>query len=247
MKRSQVPAEPLVIFDPTPPSWGERLKPLGLGLLLCLLLGGLVFGFRYFELAEYVDKALLRELIAPFGIWAPGIFILLFIVGTLTFVVPFAVMAGLGGLLFGTAWGSFWTVIGATLGSTVLLFLMRTLGQKWVKTKTTHPRWENLNERLEADGFYYLLLVRSLSILPYNVFNTACAFIRVRYRDFVLSNLVGLIPAAVIYSYGTRLLLDPNTPKSLLVLFVGALATLIIVPLVFRNTRRRRRRQLKQR
>lgn len=245
MIRSQVPAEPLEIFDPTPPSWGERLKPWGMGLLLCLLLATLVFGFRYFGLAQYVDKALLREMIAPFGIWAPAVFILFFMVGTLTFVIPFAVMAGLGGLLFGTAWGSFWTVIGATLGSTFLLFLMRTLGQKWVKIKNTHPRWQNLNERLEADGFYYLLLVRSLSILPYNVFNAACAFIRVRYRDFVLSNLVGLIPAAVVYSYGTRLLLDPNTPQSLLLLFVGALALLIIVPLVFRNTRRRRRRKIK--
>ena len=247
MKRSQVPAEPLDIFDPAPPTWGERLRPWGMGLALFLLLGALIFGFRYLGWAQYVDKAFLRDLIEPFGSWAPAVFILAFVVGTLALVIPFAVMAGLGGLLFGTAWGSFWTVIGSSLGSTILLFLLRTLGQKWVKTKNTNPRFKNLNARLERDGFYYLLLVRTLSILPYNVFNTACAFIRVRYRDFVFSNLVGLIPAALVYSYGTRLLLDPNTPRSLLVLIVGLLATLMIVPLVFRSTRRYRRRQLKRR
>lgn len=241
---SQIPSEPLPIFDPPPKPLFERLKPWLTGLLLGLCGVGAVAAFRHYELAQYVDKELLSTWMAPFGPWgAPAVFVGLCIVGTLILVTPFSLMAGVAGLLFGPAWGSFWTIIGCTLGSTLLLFVLRMLGQSWVEKRFNHPRWQNLNQRLATDGFYYILLVRALSILPYTVFNTACALVKVRYRDFFLANLVGLIPAALMYSYGTRLLLDPTTPPAVLLSFAAGAALLMATPFVLKQTRRRRRKQ----
>ncbi len=248
MKRpvSPIPAEPLEIFDPTPPSFWERARPWLLGTLLISLMLGLALAFRHYEWAQYVDKAALRDLIAPFGTWAPAVFVGACIVGTLSLLVPFSLMAGVAGLLFGTAWGSFWTVIGCTLGTTLLIFMVRVLGGKWLQRRFDQTRWQNLNERFAQDGFFYLLLVRTLAVIPYALFNAACGLINVRYRDVFFANLVGLIPSALLYSYGTQLLLNPQAPLAPFLGFMGLLACVIVTPFVFRGARRRRRRQLQR-
>lgn len=248
MKRSpsQIPAEPLEIFDPPPPSLWERVRPwLIAGVLISLVLGA-ALAFRHYEWAQYVDKAALRDWIAPFGVWAPAVFVGFCMLGTLSLLAPFSLMAGVAGLLFGTAWGSFWTVVGCTLGTTLLVFLVRTLGGSWLTRRFHQTRWQNLNDRFSQDGFFYLLLVRTLAIVPYALFNAACGLIKVRYRDVFLANLVGLIPSALLYSYGAQLLLNPQAPLGPFLGFMGLLACVVVTPFVFRGVRRRRRRQLHQ-
>lgn len=229
-------------FDPTEPSFWQRIKMPLRWLLVAALLILAVFAFKHYELAQYIDQKALREMIEPFGFWAPLIYMGIFILAMLLIVIPYSLFGALAVVLFGPAWGVLWTVLGGTLAALAVFAMSRLLGRNIIAKRAGDPKWENLNRRLEQDGLYYLLLVRALSIVPFNLLNFACAFTAVRVRDFVLANLIGLIPSAFVYGLGAQLLLDPTTPRWLLLVLVGVLLLVILVPMIFRQVRRQRQR-----
>lgn len=235
------------LLEPIKPSFWQRTQYLLRWLAIAGLIGAGVYGFKYFELAAYIDQKALRELIAPLGQLAPLAFIGASAVLMLLMVIPYAFVAGLGVLIFGLAWGVLWAVLGGTVGAICVWGLSRLLGKRVLAQKQNDARWKNLNDRLRQDGFYYLLLVRASSIVPYNLLNFACAFTEIRLRDFILANLLGLIPSAFVYGFGTELLLDPNTPRGVLIGFFSLVALVMVTPLVFRQARKGRREAQRRR
>lgn len=245
--RSPGPMPEIQLFTESPPSLWQRVQFPLRWLGLATLIGLAVFGFRALDLGQYLNQTAMRELIAPLGSWAPAAFIGVFVLAMLCMVIPYSALAGLSMLLFGLAWGMVWTVLGGTLAALCVWGLSKLIGRRMIAGRLQDPRWKNLNERLEKDGFYYLLLLRMLSIVPFNVLNFACAFTPIRLRDFLLANLIGLIPSAFVYGFGLKLLLDPNTPKPLLAAFVGVIALLLVTPMVFRQARKARRNRQRRR
>lgn len=241
-----LPAQQLEIFEVTPPSLWQRLKYPLRWLLIGSVIYAAIFLGREYGLTQYIDQKALREVLEPLGPWAPAGFIGVFILAMLLMVIPYALFAGLSGILFGPAWGTLWTVLGGTLAALAVLGFSKLVGRKLIARRAGDPRWENLNQRLRQDGFYYLLLVRALSIVPFNLLNFASAFTAIRLRDFLLANLVGLIPSAFVYAFGTTLLLDPNTDKVTIGVLAGVLLVLLVTPLVFRQARKSRRRQQRE-
>jgi uncharacterized membrane protein YdjX (TVP38/TMEM64 family) len=241
-----LPAVEFSLFDPTQPSFWQRIKyPLR-----WLLIGGLIVAviaiFKRAGLAAYLDRAQLQALLQPLGVWAPAAFIGV-CVAAIVLMIPFSLLCGLGVVLFGLSWGTLWNVLGGTLGALTVYSLSRLIGRGIIRRQAGNPRWENLNQRLEQDGFYYLLLVRAVAILPFNLLNFASAFTAIRIHHFLLANLIGLIPPALIYGYGTRILLDPKASKAELGLLIGVLLLVVVPPLIFRQSRRAQRKAHHQR
>jgi uncharacterized membrane protein YdjX (TVP38/TMEM64 family) len=235
------------IFDPTQPSFWQQLKYPLRWLAIAGILVALIVLFKRFELGSYFSQEQIQTWLEPFGQWAPAAFIGLFVVAMLLMVIPYWLMCGMGALFFGVAWGTLWSVLGATLGAIAVYSLSKLLGQAIIRKQAGNQRWENLNKRLEKDGFYYLLLVRTLAILPFNLLNFACAFTAIKLRHFVLANLIGLIPSALVYGYGTQLLRDPSISKTQLAWLVGIVLLVVVPPIVFRQARRSRRKEQKSR
>jgi uncharacterized membrane protein YdjX (TVP38/TMEM64 family) len=240
-----LPAD-MPIFDPTQPSFWQRIKyPLRWFLIAGFLIAGIVL-FKRYELGSYLNQEQIQALLEPFGPWAPAAFIGIFVLA-IVLMIPYSVMAGLGALFFGLAWGTLWNVLGGTLGALVVYALSRLLGQSVIRKQAGNQRWENLNRRLEKDGFYYLLLVRTLAILPFNLLNFACAFTAIKLRHFILANLVGLILPGLVYGYSAKILLDPATSKTQLAWLVGIVLLVVVPPIIFRQARRSRRKEQKSR
>jgi uncharacterized membrane protein YdjX (TVP38/TMEM64 family) len=65
-----------------------------------------------------VKPAQIKAFLESLGIWAPVIYILLYIVGTL-FLLPSTPLNLTGGALFGVFWGTFWTALGAILAAII--------------------------------------------------------------------------------------------------------------------------------
>lgn len=235
------------IFDPTQPSFWQRIKYPLRWLAIAGLIIALIVLFKRFELGSYFSPEQIQEWLAPFGQWAPAVFIGLFVVAMMLMVIPYSLMCGVGALFFGLAWGTLWSVLGATLGAIAVYSLSKVLGKAIIHKQAGNPRWENLNQRLEKDGFYYLLLVRTLAILPFNLLNFACAFTAIKLRHFVFANLIGLIPSAFVYGYGTQLLLDPSISKTQLAWLIGIVLLVVVPPIVFRQARRFKRKEQKTR
>ncbi len=241
-----IPAEPLEIFDPPPRTLWQRLQYPLRWLGIASLISVAIWAFRYYGLNQYIDQEALQAMIVPLGPWAPVAFIALFTVAMLLVIVPYSWLAIFSALVFGPIWGTLWTVLGGTSGAVAMFLMTRRLGRNMMARRAENPRWKNLNQRLEQDGLYYLLLLRTLSIVPFNLLNAAAAMTSIRLRDFVIANLVGIIPSAFFYGYGTKILLDPNASKSTLFAIVGLGVLILVTPLVFRQALKGRRRRLQR-
>ena len=141
----------------------------------------------------------LRSWVKSFGVWAPLAFILLFVVRPFI-LLSSAVVAMLGGLLFGWFNGAGYVLIGAMLsGVFEFLFIRRFAGEKikqYVKEKA--PGIVNATER---HGFLTIFLVRVIPNVAFDLQNCALALTPARFVPYFWGTLFGCLPAIAFFTF----------------------------------------------
>ena len=110
-----------------------------------------------------------------------------------------------GGLLFGLVVGASASVIGATLGATLIFLLARTaLGEPLLRR--AGPRAAKLAQGFREDAFSYLLFLRLVPAFPFFLVNLVPALAGVGVIPFISATALGIIPGSVVYTFaGTGL------------------------------------------
>lgn len=104
-----------------------------------------------------------------------------------------------GGLLFGWQLGAPATVVGATLGATVLFLVARSsFGE--VLAERAGPAIASLRDGFRENALAYMLFLRLVPAFPFVVVNLAAAVLGVPLRTYVIGTLVGIIPGSTAYS-----------------------------------------------
>jgi uncharacterized membrane protein YdjX (TVP38/TMEM64 family) len=226
-----------------------RVLPLG------VLLAGLI-AFFGLGLHEYVSFEVLRDnraqlvsFVEELG-WIAGLaFMVLYAV-----VVAFSLPAGglmtlTAGFLFGTLTGTFIVVIGATVGASALFLAARTaLGD--VLKRRLGPSFENIQEGFHENAFSYMMFLRLVPAFPFFIVNLAPAFMKINFRTYFITTLIGIIPGTFVFaSIGNGLGavfesgetpdLSIITSPAILVPLIG-LGVLALVPVIVRHVRARR-------
>jgi uncharacterized membrane protein YdjX (TVP38/TMEM64 family) len=187
------------------PSLIRRLLPLGAVILLA--------GLAYYALGRggLSLEALVRHrttidgFVTEHRVLAVLAYIGLYI-ATVALSVPGAVFLTVsGGLLFGLAVGASASVIGATIGATLIFLVARTaLGESLLRR--AGPRGGHLAKGFRDDAFSYLLFLRLVPAFPFFLVNLVPAFAGVRLGAFVGATALGIIPATFVYTFaGTGL------------------------------------------
>jgi uncharacterized membrane protein YdjX (TVP38/TMEM64 family) len=170
-------------------------------VLLVLVVSSLIWFNQFYLQLTPVD---IKQWILAFGWIAPLIYVLLYTLRALIFF-PVTIMALTGGLAFGVLEGSLLTLLGA-LGGAMLAFLIARYFRRGLRLKTKRGQFEKLEEQLASRGFVYVLFVRLLPFVPFDLVSYAAGATRMRKRDFFFATLFGAIPLTVIYSFiGARL------------------------------------------
>ncbi len=147
-----------------------------------------------------------------------------------------------GGFLFGAAAGTVLTLIGATVGATLLFVFARTM---MGNNAMEHfgPRGAKLAWAIKANAWSYLLVLRLLPLFPFFLVNVIPAFAGVKLSTFVLTTFLGIIPATIVFSLsgaGLGEVLDQGgpisihsilTPRMVIALSGLALLALAAIPL----------------
>lgn len=135
-------------------------------------------------------------------------------------------------VVFGPAFGSLWTLIGATISGAVF-FQLGSHGASFARRlgapRLLHPR---LTQLLERNGIVAVALARFLPLAPYPVVNAALGATPVKFRDFLVGNLLGLLPWVCLYAVaGGRLreLLIAPSPVRVVILALTALAVAAVL------------------
>ena len=166
--------------------------------LLAILVGGSVY-LLWAHAEWFKDPRTVKAEVVSWRAWGPIIFILLFAVGP-SFLVPGAVMTIAGGLAFGALWGAMYSMIGAESGALVAFAAGRFLGQSVVE-RVVGPRFRHMLERVARNGFYLILYLRIVPVIPYNALNLLAGASPISFRDYFWATTVGMIPGTVLFAF----------------------------------------------
>jgi uncharacterized membrane protein YdjX (TVP38/TMEM64 family) len=175
----------------------------------------------------------LQVAIASFGLFAPVAYIVLFALLPVV-LFPVAVLAVAGGLLFGLAWGSVYTIIGASVNCALMFLLSRSVGQKRVQSlveQRVSPSWQvRLKQADGRSGFLLLFLLRLIPAVPYGLINYAFGLSKMRFVPYMFASVVGIIPGTLVYINLGDKALDLSSPSFWIA--VGLIAALFAITLL---------------
>jgi uncharacterized membrane protein YdjX (TVP38/TMEM64 family) len=169
----------------------RRRGVVQLVLLLALLVAAFVL-LRHVPVRDWLSG--LRD--NPAG---PVIFVLLY---AALVAVNFSGLALtlVGGVVFGFAGGALLNTLGANLGASAAFWLARLLGRDGVRA-LVGGRVAVLDRFAAGQGPLWLLRLRLIPIVPFNLLNLASGLSAMPWPGFALATAVGILPGTLIYTY----------------------------------------------
>jgi len=205
------------------------LKPFILAFFILSILGL----YYLTPLGPRLKPEDLRIFIQSFGLWAPFIYILIYSIAP-SLLLPGSVISLAGGLAFGGLYGTIYTVIGATIGASLAFLLARWLGRDLV-TRLLKGRLKTFDESAVRHGFKVILFLRLVPLFPFNGINFGAGLSGIRFRDYLLATVIGIIPGAFAYVYLGSSLTEIGSPSFFLaILLLGVLSA---IPIIYRRVR----------
>jgi uncharacterized membrane protein YdjX (TVP38/TMEM64 family) len=175
--------------------------------------------------------------------WAVPAFVAIFLVRPFILFPP-AALALAAGVLFGPVAGSLVVLVALNLSGTVAWFVGRSLGRP-AGTDDDRPSSSSGTgvrvwvARLHANAFGAVLLMR-LVLIPFDVVNYLCGYLRVKWAPFALATAIGVVPStiAIVLAGASVDRLDEGTsgldPRLLVASAVLVVAS-VVVALVLRR------------
>ncbi|MBC6402299.1 MAG: TVP38/TMEM64 family protein [Hyphomonadaceae bacterium] len=174
----------------------------------------------------------------------------------LGFIMIYALLVGIsfpgagfltifGGFLFGTVTGGIATVMGATIGATVIFLLARyTIGDSLAKK--AGPYMKKFEQGLQENELSYLFILRLVPLFPFFIVNIVPALLRVKLRNYVLATFFGIMPGTFVYASvgnGAGVVFDAGeelkltglmTQPHILIPIIG-LIVLALIPVIYKK------------
>jgi uncharacterized membrane protein YdjX (TVP38/TMEM64 family) len=142
------------------------------------------------SLRSYIDGNMLLSLLGFIVLYA----------GVVALSLPGgAVLTLAGGFLFGWFIGGVASIIGATIGATIVFLIARsTFGD--VLAARAGPFLSRFREGFQQDAFSYLLFLRLVPIFPFWLVNLAPGLLGVGFGTYVATTFLGIVPGTFAYS-----------------------------------------------
>jgi len=228
----------------------KRLLPLAVlvAIIAAVYLSGATDYLSYEALRANLDA--IQGFVESRTVLALLLLIAVYAVGTAASVPAMSVVTVAAGVVYGLWLGFLGTLIGATLGATVIFVVVRTsLGD--ALRRRVRPWLGRFEDGFRRDAFNYLLAMRLVPVFPFWVLNIAPALLGMRLRDYVAATMLGIVPGTFVYVWVGRgaaetirlggrvspaeFLFSPHILGPLL-----GLAVLAVLPIAVRKWRARR-------
>lgn len=186
------------VSQPPPPAW-RRWGPLA--LLVAALGLALALGLhRHLSLDALAER---RAALGAFVAADPALAALAY-VGAYVAVVALSLPGGAamtlaGGLLFGAIAGAALAVMGATLGACVV-FLAARAALAGALERRGGEAVRRAVAAVREGGFWYLLTLRLLPVVPFWLANLAPALAGMRFPPYVAATALGIVPGTAVFA-----------------------------------------------
>jgi phosphatidylserine/phosphatidylglycerophosphate/cardiolipin synthase-like enzyme/uncharacterized membrane protein YdjX (TVP38/TMEM64 family) len=176
---------------------GGRL--LGAGILLGTLLLLAVL-WRWTPLGEWLTPQRLQHFFAAIATLpaSPLLIMALFVIGGLV-AVPLTLLVVVTVLTYGPLEGLLYSHLGATLSALSAFVIGQHLGRHTIR-RLAGQRINRLSQRLAERGLLMVILLRIIPVAPFTIVNLVAGASHIRFRDFLLGTLIGLLPGILALS-----------------------------------------------
>jgi uncharacterized membrane protein YdjX (TVP38/TMEM64 family) len=184
----------------------------------------------------------IKDTIDSFGTLSVLIFLLASLVRPLLFlpVSPFTVASG---FIFGLWWGFLWSMVGTTASALFIFFLSRYMLHDFI-TKNLKGRYPPVDKMLEGGGWSFILFLRMVPVLPFDLVSCFAGVSNLKFRDFIIGTIIGEIPGAVVLVVlGTSL---DNIGSAFFYLALALAALVFLGSELIRRWANKRRKELSQ-
>ena len=191
----------------TPRVSGPAARPSGIGRWLPLIVLGagmaLVPALGLHKYLSFKSIGLnyeaLQHLIADHTVAALALYVLVYVAVVALSLPGATIMTLAGGLLFGWRLGAPATVIGATIGATLVFLVARSsLGP--VLAARGGEAVRKLGAGFRDNALSYLLFLRLTPVFPFFLVNLVPGLVGVPLATFVTATFLGIIPATTAFS-----------------------------------------------
>jgi uncharacterized membrane protein YdjX (TVP38/TMEM64 family) len=221
---------------------------------VAILIAGLT-AFFVFDLDKYLTLSALKENRQLLSDWVQNAGFLAFIVYVVVYAVAtaFSLPAGAiitisGGFLFGPWLGGGLTVIGATVGATVLFLAARYAFADLLRQRAG-PAITKMEHGFQENALSYMLFLRLIPVFPFFIVNLVPAFLGVSLVTYVIGTFVGIIPGSLVYASlgdGFSAIVEKGGDIDLGIIFeprfllpIIGLAVLALIPVVYKKLQSR--------
>jgi len=173
------------------------LQQRGKRILALVFLVLVVFSAIYFRNTLNLEH--LRLWVEASGMWAPVIFIAIYILATVLFL-PGLIITISGGFIFGAWYGTLYNIIGAVCGASIAFFIARYLAHDWVAERTG-KRLNRLMIGVKQEGWRFVALTRLVPLFPFNLLNYAYGLTPVKTSHYILASAIFMLPGTFAYTY----------------------------------------------
>ncbi|MFC7322076.1 TVP38/TMEM64 family protein [Halobacillus campisalis] len=202
-----------------------------------LILRAVLFLIAFITLAWLIRSQVdaspqeIRSYILSFGLLGPLIFMGLYTIGPIV-AFPTSILSLAAAFAYGLWPGMLYIVIGATGAAVVGYIMGRFFGDSVVKFQDS--KWAGpLYKRMSENGFIYVLILRLIPIVGFDILSYGAGIARVKLRSFVLATVIGMLPGTLAYSLvGTSL---ASGDRTLIIGAVSVFALLFLITFLFRN------------
>lgn len=203
-----------------------------------IVLAGGVAALYFTPLRAYLTKAHINDFITWLrGLWyGPLVLIALYAAGCV-FALPASVFVIAAGVIWGWKLGGLYSIIGGFLGAIAAYYVGGFLGEGLLDKFGSVGR--GVRKQVESSGFMSMLIVRLIPGPPFAVWNYAAGVAKMRFRDYALATLIGIIPSHLVFTYCADSLVNGTMTQGdalkRLAIVCALLLALILIPLYIKK------------
>lgn len=174
-------------------------------VLLLIFIGAAVYFVKFSPARQYLTPDQLGIVLDAAGLWAPVIFVIIYVVGVCLFL-PGTLLTALGAAIFGPYWGFLYVWTGALLGAGLAFLIGRYLGRDFAAS-LIGDRLKRFDEAIERNGFATVLYLR-LMYFPFTPMNFGMGLTKVRFFDYLLGTALGILVGTFVFTFFVGTLKD---------------------------------------
>ncbi|MEJ6952464.1 TVP38/TMEM64 family protein [Natronospora cellulosivora (SeqCode)] len=202
-------------------------------IVLSIILVFIILLFSYhLGIIDYIGIGsfnMLNNFIESFGILAPIIYIIIYVLAAVFFFPAFPLII-LAAVLFDPIFAIIYASIGSTLGAIVAFlvgrYFMRGMVEKWMEK---NERIRKIDIGVKEYGWRMLILTRTLPVFPYNIQNYAYGLTNINLLTFSIFSWLFKLPTIIAYILAAASIVRGEGDITLTFIYLGIAVVLFVL------------------